>query len=250
MSLKSLISTLAWIFASTIDTTTTMNTTHYYRQLVILNGLVPMLVLASDAYSGQLGANSVNYALHVTGILSLLFLILSLSMTPLRWLTGWSGWIAFRRSLGLYGFAYSLLHVAIYIGFDRGLSLASTLQEIWMRRFLQVGTMAVFLMIPLAVTSTSAMIQRIGPKRWKLLHRLAYVVAALGVIHYYMLVKSDIRQPVAVHDKTFERERDHGFRGCPQSIGEEQSFHSSLSIASPIERGCRRMRVQPASRIE
>jgi glycine betaine catabolism B len=90
-----------------------------------------------------------------------------------------------------------VLHVAIYVGFDRSLSLASTLEEIWMRRFLQVGTAAVFLMVPLAITSTNGMIQSMGPKRWKLLHRLAYVVAALGVIHYYMLVKSDVRQPIA-----------------------------------------------------
>ena len=138
MSLKSLIFTLAWILASTIETAKTMSRTYNYRLLVSLNGMVPMLVLAWDAYGGQLGANSVNYALHVTGILSLLFLILSLSMTPLRWLTGWSGWIAIRRSLGLYGFGYSLLHVAIYVVFDRSLSLESTLQEIWMRRFLQV----------------------------------------------------------------------------------------------------------------
>jgi glycine betaine catabolism B len=174
-----------------------MNSLKFYRSLVILNGSVPLVVLCWDAYRGQLGANSVNYALHVTGILSLLFLIFSLLMTPLRWLTNWGGWVGFRRSLGLYGFFYAVLHVIIYVGFDRALDIRSTFEEIWMRRFLQVGTAAVFLMVPLAATSTNAMIQRLGPKRWKLLHRLAYLIVILGVVHYYMLVKSDVRQPIA-----------------------------------------------------
>ncbi len=174
-----------------------MNQLQFLRWLVVFNGLIPLLVLGWDAYHGQLGANSVNYALHVTGILSLIFLVGSLVMTPLRWVSGWSGWIAFRRALGLYGFFYAVLHVAIYVGLDRQLSVASTFSEIWARRFLQVGTAAVFLMVPLALTSTNAMIQRMGAKKWKLLHRTAYLVAILGVVHYYMLVKSDIRQPVA-----------------------------------------------------
>ena len=174
-----------------------MNQLQFLRWLVVFNGFVPLLVLGWDAYQGQLGANSVNYALHVTGILSLIFLFGSLVMTPLRWLSGWSGWIAFRRALGLYGFFYAALHVAIYVGLDRQLSVASTFSEIWARRFLQVGTAAVFLMVPLALTSTNAMIRRLGGKNWKLLHRTAYLVAILGVVHYYMLVKSDVRQPVA-----------------------------------------------------
>ena len=174
-----------------------MNQLQFLRLLVILNGAVPLLMLAWDAYRGQLGVNSVNYALHVTGILSLLFLFFSLLITPLRWVSGWGGWIAFRRALGLYGFFYSILHVVIYVGFDRALNLTSTFHEIGMRRFLQVGTAAIFLMIPLAVTSTNSMIRIMGTARWKSLHRLAYVVAILGVVHYYMLVKSDVRQPLA-----------------------------------------------------
>ncbi len=154
-------------------------------------------MLGWDAYRGQLGVNSVNYALHVTGILSLVFLFLSLLVTPIRWFTGWGGWVAFRRALGLYGFFYAVVHVAIYVVLDRELSVASTLSEIWLRRFLQIGTLAVILMVPLAITSTNGMIQKLGPKRWKLLHRLAYVATALGVAHYYLLVKSDVRQPIA-----------------------------------------------------
>ena len=149
-------------------------------------------MLGWDAYHGQLGANAVNHALHVTGTLSLVFLFLALVITPLRWATGWGGWVAFRRALGLYAFFYSIIHLGIYIGLDRALSVSSTFHEIWTRRFLQVGVAAVLLMVPLAVTSTNGMVRRLGPKRWKLLHRAVYLVAALGVLHYYMLVKSDV----------------------------------------------------------
>lgn len=169
----------------------------FYRWLAIINGGVPLLVLGWDAAHGQLGANAVNAALHITGILSLVFLLLSLSITPLSRMTGWGGWIGFRRALGLYGFFYAVLHLAIYVGFDRALDLGSTFHEIATRRFLLIGMIAVLLMVPLAVTSTNGMIQRMGPKRWKQLHRLAYVVAGLGVLHFFLLVKSDIRQPVA-----------------------------------------------------
>ena len=174
-----------------------MNPLQFLRALVVLNGIVPLAILAWDAYRGQLGVNSVNYALHVTGLLALVFLFLSLLMTPIRWITGWGGWIAFRRALGLYAFFYTVLHLAIYVGFDRGLNLASTFREIALRRFLQVGIAALLLMIPLAVTSTNAMLRNMGARRWKQLHRISYLVAVLGVVHYYMLVKSDVRQPLA-----------------------------------------------------
>ena len=182
---------------SSLELNSTMHQLQFLRALVILNGAVPLAMLLWDAWRGQLGANSVNQALHITGILSLVFLFLSLLITPLRWYTGWGGWVAFRRALGLYGFFYAVVHLVIYVGFDRALSVSSTLHEIWTRRFLQVGAVAILLMVPLAVTSTNAMIQRMGPKRWKALHRVTYLVAILGVIHYYMLVKSDVRQPLA-----------------------------------------------------
>ncbi len=169
----------------------------YYRNLVILAGFGPLLMLGWDAWQGQLGANGVNNALHITGILSLVFLFISLIITPLRTLTGWNSLIAYRRALGLYGFAYAALHFGIYVIFDRMGSVSSTVEEILSRRFLLVGFIAVSLMLPLAVTSTNAMIRKLGPVRWKLLHRLAYVATILGVVHYYMLVKSDVRQPLA-----------------------------------------------------
>ncbi len=168
----------------------------FLRGLVIVNGAIPFAILVWDAWQGQLGANASSKALHLTGFLSLTFLMLSLCITPLRWWTGWAGWIAFRRALGLYGFAYAICHVCIYVVFDRALDLGSAFREIGLRRFLQVGGVATLLMIPLAVTSTNTMIQRLGAKRWKNLHRLTYAVAILGVVHYYLLVKSDVRWPL------------------------------------------------------
>lgn len=174
-----------------------MTTTSYVRWLAIVNGAVPLAVLAWDASRGQLGANAINNALHITGILSLVSLVLALAMTPFRRWTGRGEWIAIRRALGLYGFAYAALHLGIYVVYDRGLDLRSAVDEVLSRRFLQVGIAAVLLMVPLAVTSTDRMIQRIGPRRWKQLHRLTYLIVILGVVHYYMLVKSDTRQPIA-----------------------------------------------------
>lgn len=169
----------------------------FFRQLLIINGAVPLAILAWDAFFGQLGTNAVNQAIHITGYTSLLFLVASLAVTPLKTLTGWNSLVIYRRSLGLYGFWYAVVHVVIYVLWDRAGNLSSTLEEILTRRYLQVGGVALLLMVPLAVTSRNAMVAWMTPRRWKLLHRLAYLVAILGVTHFYMLVKSDVREPVA-----------------------------------------------------
>jgi DMSO/TMAO reductase YedYZ heme-binding membrane subunit len=168
----------------------------YFRVLVVLNGAFTFLLVIWDSVQGQLGANPVNTAIHITGILSLVFLFLSLVVTPLRWLTRWNWLIAGRRAMGLLGFGYAILHLFIYVAWDRMWSLASTLSEIAERRFLTVGFIALLLMLPLAITSTDGMIRWLGPLRWKQLHRLSYLVVILGVVHFYMLVKSDVRQPL------------------------------------------------------
>lgn len=167
----------------------------FAKWLVIINGLVPAAVLAWDAFRGQLGVNEVNYAIRTTGMLSLVFLVLSLAITPLRRLTGWNQLIAVRRNLGLYGFFYALAHFSIFFLFDRDASVISTAEEIWTRRYLWFGFGALLLMVPLAVTSTDSMVTRIGPRRWKLLHRLAYAAVIGGVVHYYLLVKADVTKP-------------------------------------------------------
>ncbi|MDB5296374.1 MAG: Oxidoreductase FAD-binding domain protein, partial [Phycisphaerales bacterium] len=169
----------------------------FSRTVVAINGGVPLALVAWDAARGELGANPVNFAIRTTGLLSLIFLLLSLTVTPLRRVTGWNWLIGYRRSLGLWGFGYACVHLGIYVGFDRAMSLASTWAEVASRTYLQVGLAGVLLMVPLAATSTNGMIRRLGPRRWKALHRLAYAAAAAGALHYYMQAKSDVRQPLA-----------------------------------------------------
>lgn len=168
----------------------------FAKLLVWINGLVPALVLGWDAIQGQLGVNDVNYAIRTTGKLSIVFLTLSLVVTPLRRLTGWNQLIAVRRNLGLFGFYYGLAHFAIFFALDRAGSVSSTAIEIVEREYLWFGFGALLLMAPLAVTSTDGMVTRLGAKRWKLLHRLAYVVVLGAVVHFWLLVKSDLRQPI------------------------------------------------------
>ena len=168
----------------------------FAKRLVMVNGVVPIALLAWDAYHHQLGVNEVNFAIRTTGLIGLVFLVLSLIVTPLRKLTGWNTLIAIRRNLGVFAFVYLASHFAIFFVFDRQASVASTLTEIVERVYLWFGATALVLMIPLAVTSTDAMVSRFGARRWKRLHRLAYPIAIAGVVHYYLLVKSDIRQPL------------------------------------------------------
>jgi ferredoxin-NADP reductase/DMSO/TMAO reductase YedYZ heme-binding membrane subunit len=176
---------------------TRKSNTRFAKFLVIFNALIPGAMLAWDAAHHQLGANGVNYALHTTGLLALICLLLTLLVTPLRKLTGWNALIALRRSLGLYGFFYACVHFAIFFIFDRALSVSSTVHEILSRRYLLIGSAGLLLMVPLALTSTNRMVMWLGAKRWKALHRLVYLVAIAGALHYYLLVKSDTRQPLA-----------------------------------------------------
>lgn len=169
----------------------------FLRRFVWATGATPIALLAWDAFRHALGVNAVNYAIRTTGLLTLIFLVLALMVTPLRKLTGVAMLIAVRRSLGLFALFYLVVHVSLFFGFDRAASVASTLHEIVMRRYLQLGTLALLLMIPLGITSTNGMVRRLGAKRWKQLHRLSYVVAVLGCMHYVLLVKADVRQPLA-----------------------------------------------------
>jgi ferredoxin-NADP reductase/DMSO/TMAO reductase YedYZ heme-binding membrane subunit len=169
----------------------------FARRLVLLNGAVPAALLAWDALHHQLGVNAVNYAIRTTGLLGLIFLVASLAVTPLRRLTGWNELVASRRAIGLYAFFYLSLHFVIFALLDRGASLGSTVHEIVTRRYLQIGTAGLLLMVPLAVTSTDRMLERLGARRWKALHRLAYASAIAGAVHYVLLVKADLRQPLA-----------------------------------------------------
>ncbi|HEV2328184.1 MAG TPA: ferric reductase-like transmembrane domain-containing protein [Verrucomicrobiae bacterium] len=169
----------------------------FAKFLVLVNAGVPAALLGWDALHHQLGANPVNFAILTTGMLALVFLMLTLLVTPLRKITGWNWLIFARRALGLYAFFYASLHFLIFFSLDRSFSISSTLNEMVKRKYLIIGSIALLGMAPLAVTSTNAMVRRMGAKRWHSLHRLVYVVAICGVIHYYMQVKADVRQPIA-----------------------------------------------------
>jgi sulfoxide reductase heme-binding subunit YedZ len=168
----------------------------FYKVLIFVNSLVPLTLMAWDWYHGQLGANPVEFLTRTTGMLTLLFLLISLAVTPLRKVTGIQWLIQFRRMLGLYAFFYGLLHLTTYIWFDRSFNIKSTVADIYARPFIAIGMLSLFLMVPLAITSTKGWIKRLGGKRWARLHKLVYVSAIGGVIHFWMLVKSDTRLPI------------------------------------------------------
>lgn len=162
---------------------------------LILCLLVPLTLLAWDAHDHRLGANPVNFAIHTTGFIALLCLLLSLVVTPVRQVTNWNWLVQFRRALGVYAFYYACVHLAIYFWWDRGGGLSSTFHEITRHYYLAIGFASLSLMAPLWATSFNAAIRKIGGAWWKRLHRLAYLAAALGCIHYYLQSKADKRIP-------------------------------------------------------
>jgi len=174
-----------------------MTDIRFAKLVLLVNGLVPGTLLLWDVYHGQAGANPVNYAILTLGLCALIFLSLALLVTPLRKITGLQWLFHLRRRLGLLAFGYALAHFSTFFIFDRMLSIRSTLSEMVKRPYLIVGSVALLAMVPLAATSTNAMIKRLGPQRWQALHRLAYVAAVAGVVHFYMQVKSDTRLPIA-----------------------------------------------------
>lgn len=162
---------------------------------LILCLLVPLGLLAWDAHDHQLGVDSVNFAIHTTGFMAILCLILSLVVTPVRQVTGWNWLVQFRRSLGVFALYYACAHLAIYFWWDRGRNLGSTVYEIFHRYYLTIGFATLVLLLPLWATSFNAAIRSLGGTWWKRLHRLAYLAAALACIHYYLQSKADKRIP-------------------------------------------------------
>jgi sulfoxide reductase heme-binding subunit YedZ len=156
----------------------------------------PLAYLGSRTYQGQLTANPVEFIQHFTGDWALRFLLITLSITPLRRLLNLPDLIRFRRMLGLFAFFYVCLHFLTYIGPDQSFDLAGMWKDVAKRPFITVGFLGFVLLIPLALTSTKGWIRRLGGRRWQALHRLIYVSALCGVVHYYWLVKSDHRLPL------------------------------------------------------
>src|SRR5215467_15609687 len=170
--------------------------TRWIKFAVFAACLTPLGMLAWEAYTQNLGANPIEKITHSTGDWTLRFLLITLSITPARKLLGVSNLIKFRRMLGLYAFFYGSLHFLTYVWLDKFFNLHEMIADIEKRKFITIGLTAFTLLIPLAITSTTGWIRRLGGKRWQMLHRLIYVSACAGVVHYYWLVKSDIRLPL------------------------------------------------------
>lgn len=167
----------------------------YAKPAVFLLCLLPLARLAWKAATGDLGANPIQVITFSTGTWTLVFLLVTLSITPLRKLTKQYWLVQYRRMLGLFAFFYGCLHFTTYIWLDQFFDLHSIYKDVYKRPFITVGFTAFVLMIPLALTSTQWAIRKLG-KRWQSLHRLIYVTAVAGVIHYIWLVKKDVRQPL------------------------------------------------------
>ena len=157
-------------------------------------GALPLVWLLARVATDGLGAEPIEEATHITGFGTLALLMATLSITPLRRLTGQNGLIGARRSLGLAAYGYGCLHFAIYL-LDQGFALDYIVEDVAKRWWVTVGFTALLLLTPLAVTSTRGWIRRLG-KRWQKLHRLIYLAAGLGVLHFFLLVKEDVRRPL------------------------------------------------------
>lgn len=172
-----------------------MDDVKFGKFLIVVNAFVPLVLIGYDAMTGGLGANPVEFFLRTTGVVTFVFLIISLCVTPIRKITGWNMAIKYRRMIGLFAFFYACLHLITYSIFDKGLSLPDIGADIIQRPFILVGMIAFVILLLLAVTSTNGMIKRMGGKNWARLHRWVYAAGILAAIHFWMIVKSDIFYP-------------------------------------------------------
>lgn len=166
------------------------------KLVILINSLIPLVLLLWDLYHKRVGPNPLEFATKTTGMLTLIFLSLTIAVTPLRKIFKINSLVKFRRMLGLFAFFYGSLHLLTYVWFDRLFNFISVGQDVARRPFILIGMIAFILMVPLAITSTNKMVRRIGGKRWAKLHRLVYVAAIAGVVHFWMLVKSDTSLPL------------------------------------------------------
>ena len=167
----------------------------WLQPAVLTGSLVPFVVIAWRAYRGSLGANPIATAMNQLGLLALTFLMACLACTPLKILTGQKWPIRLRKTLGLLAFFAALCHFLVYLVIDQVLVLRAVVEDIVKRPFIAFGFTALLVMVPLALTSTKNALQRMGPKRWKRLHRLVYVAGALAITHYVLRVKQDVTDP-------------------------------------------------------
>jgi sulfoxide reductase heme-binding subunit YedZ len=174
------------------------STFRWLKAGVFLLCLVPLakLLLETFGIAGtSLGANPIEELIHRCGIWGLNFLLITLAVTPLRKISGWAWLLRLRRMFGLYAFFYILLHFLVYAGLDQRFKLSAIIEDVIERPYITLGMTALLLLLPLAITSTSSMMRRLG-RRWQKLHRLVYVIALLGVWHFWWQVKADIAEPL------------------------------------------------------
>ena len=177
-----------------------LNATQFKRlkALLFIAATLPFLRLVIFTINDWLGANPVEFITRNTGDWTLYFLCITLAVTPLRRLSGWNWLVRLRRMLGLYAFFYASLHFMTFLWFDHFFDVAEMLRDVVKRPFITVGFSAFVLLIPLAATSTNAMIKRLGGKRWQMLHRLIYLIAPLGILHFWWMKagKNDFGEPI------------------------------------------------------
>jgi sulfoxide reductase heme-binding subunit YedZ len=204
------------------------------KPIVFIAALLPLSQLVLAQLTTGLGANPVEVMTHRTGLTALILLFITLAISPLRKLTGVYWLIQYRRMLGLFAFFYACLHFIIYAVLDQSLDIASVTKDVYKRPFITVGFLAFILMIPLALTSTQGWIRRLG-KRWTQLHRLIYISAAAGALHFFWLVKKDKREPLiyvavlalllgyrVVNHFFARKSRPSGRTAAPATVAEER----------------------------
>ncbi len=167
-----------------------------FKPALFAAALIPLAWLVYRAVNNDLGANPVESINRYTGGWVLRFLMVTLAVTPLRRLTGWNALLRYRRMLGLFAFFYACLHFLSYVWLDQFFVLPDIIKDVTKRPYVTVGFASFLMLIPLAVTSTNAMVRRLGAKRWQRLHRLVYAIGFGGVVHFLWLVKSDLREPL------------------------------------------------------
>jgi sulfoxide reductase heme-binding subunit YedZ len=168
----------------------------WLQPAVLLGSLVPLFLLLYRALSGGLGANPIATAMNQLGLLALLFLVATLACTPLKLVLGWTWPLRVRKTLGLLAFYTVLLHFGVYMLLDQNMVLSAVLEDVAKRPFIAIGFSAFVLLIPLALTSTREALAWLGSKRWRQLHRLVYLIAVLGVVHFVLRVKQDVTEPL------------------------------------------------------
>ncbi|NQV13834.1 sulfoxide reductase heme-binding subunit YedZ [bacterium] len=166
-----------------------------FKSTVFTAALLPVAYLIFGLVGDKLGANPIETLLHKTGFWTLTFLMITLSVSPVRKLSNWNKIIKFRRMLGLFAFFYACLHFTIYLGLDRQFEWQEIVEDLSKRPYITIGFTALVMLVPLAITSTKGWIRKLG-KRWQKLHRLIYVIATAGVVHFWWLVKKDITEPL------------------------------------------------------